>query len=308
MWIEGTPMDDPAPIEDKGAFTDDIVVPASITPDQLIADLERDRMYMAARPGFVRETTGISVAANGDSQPVGLYVFTNLKRAQEYKAWLDTGYVVNGVAFANRSYLTTYVPYTWSIIGAYDIGSVHTSQVVTRTERYSVPDVNQRPLLRARWQTLYTEAVNRGYTGVWLLYSKDADQVSIIYFDDRAAPWDRTAPDFASLDAIGKAAPLGSVFADQGWPLVFDRASWVFGVWFPFALGDQGQPPLWPNSPPFAQPYAGDGVCEPSRGETNATAPTDCTITCGNGVADANETIMNCPSDVRPFNETPGNP
>jgi hypothetical protein len=70
-------------------------------------------------------------------------------------------------------------------------------------------------------------------------------------------------------------------------------------TWLPFHAGDSGAPSLWPNSPPFPQPYAGDGVCEVSRGENSLTAPADCLPACGNGVADAGETTLNCPGDVR---------
>jgi hypothetical protein len=75
--------------------------------------------------------------------------------------------------------------------------------------------------------------------------------------------------------------------------------------WAPFAGGDQGPPSQWPNSPPLPQPSADDGLCEPSRGETSTTAPADCLPSCGDAVADASETTLNCPSDVRPFKENP---
>jgi hypothetical protein len=62
-----------------------------------------------------------------------------------------------------------------------------------------------------------------------------------------------------------------------------------------------GEPSLWPNSPPFPEPYAGDGVCEVSRGETFETAPSDCSATCGDGIAQEGENNMSCPGDVRTF-------
>lgn len=53
------------------------------------------------------------------------------------------------------------------------------------------------------------------------------------------------------------------------------------------------------NSPPFPQPYAGDGVCEVSRGENALNPPSDCPATCGEGVAQPGEDTQKCPGDVR---------
>ncbi|HLL53907.1 MAG TPA: hypothetical protein VK447_10195 [Myxococcaceae bacterium] len=293
-------------LDEKGAFTSDFIVPGSFSAGDLVPVLERDRMYMAARPGFVREYTGIRIAENGDSLPSGRYFFENVKRAEEYKTWLESGYVLDGEGFINRSYIQQYELHAWSVIGSADLGDFRTSQMVTRTERFSVPSGNVRPLLKARWPALLAEARQRGMTGVWLLYSQKERLVSVVYFADRVGQPDAFVPDFTSLKALETAPALGDVFADQGWTRTFDRTSWVFGVWFPFVLGDRGEPALWPYSPPFPMPYAGDGVCEVSRGEDSVNAPGDCVATCGNGVADSGESYLNCPGDVRLFDEQPG--
>jgi hypothetical protein len=112
-------------------------------------------------------------------------------------------------------------------------------------------------------------------------------------------PWDRTTPDFASRDALATAPTMGKVLDTLGWPRVFDRTSWILTHWFPFAPADSGEPASWPHSPPFPEPYPGDGVCVPSRGENHATAPADCGPLCGDGVAQPGETDLDCPSDVR---------
>ena len=80
-----------------------------------------------------------------------------------------------------------------------------------------------------------------------------------------------------------------------------DRTQWVLSIWFRFVVGDHGEPSQWPNLPVFPQPYAGDGVCEVSRGENAQNSSRDCLPTCWNGIQDPGETSANCPGDVRPF-------
>lgn len=107
-------------------------------------------------------------------------------------------------------------------------------------------------------------------------------------------------PDFPGLNTLQSAAPLGAIFDSlSGWTRTLDRTQWVLTVWFPFVLGDHGQPSLWPNSPPLPVPHEADGVCEVSRGETSVSAPSDCGPLCGNKVCNAGENTLNCPGDCR---------
>lgn len=136
--------------------------------------------------------------------------------------------------------------------------------------------------------------------GIWLLYNEQEQLATVVYYADRVVPPDPFVPDFASLGMLASMPPLGDVFADQPWIKTFDRTHWTLTTWFPFVLGDHGEPSLWPNSPPFPEPYPGDGVCEVSRGENGDNSP-DCPATCGDGVAQEGEDTVNCPGDVRPF-------
>ena len=95
-------------------------------------------------------------------------------------------------------------------------------------------------------------AAQRGLTGVWLLYNREEQLVQIVYFADRIVPPHPFIPDFASLGALESAPSLGSSLNPPAdWTRTFDRTQWVLTVWFPFVLGDHGQPSLWPNSPPL---------------------------------------------------------
>ncbi len=168
-----------------------------------------------------------------------------------------------------------------------------------RTERFSVPKGNLKHLLKQKWDDVQAEAAQRGMTSVWLTYNDEENLAQLVYFTDRIVPQDPNQPDFASLGALESAPPLGHHFDLYGWTKTFDRTQWVLTIWFPFELGDHGDPSLWPHSPPFPQPFSGDGVCEVSRGENHRNSPTDCGPRCGNGVCNAGENTQNCPGDCR---------
>ncbi len=288
----------------RGAFTCDFGLSSDLRDDQIGPAIERDRMYMAARPGLIHKHIPISFDANGNVFSGGRYLFDTAEHAREYRDWVFNGYVLDGVSFLKRSYFNP--PggpppecHAWTVIGAHDFGDTHNSQIVLRTERWSLRNA-RRPawILAHRFDAILATAQARGLTSVWLLYDQDEALASLVYFGGRAGPSDPRAPDIASLSALADAPRLGEIFDDQGWKRTFDRTQWALTIWFPFAPGGRGEPALWPNTPPFPQPYQGDGVCEVSRGESAADSP-ECTAMCGDGVVQSGENSMNCPGDVR---------
>ena len=283
----------------EGAFTCDFAIPGTFPIAQAPPALERDRMYQSARPGFVRKLIPLGIDfATGDLLMGGRYLFETEERANEYQQWLVNDFILDGTRFFDRPYFLNPECHAWSLIGAHDFGDLHTTQVVMRTERWTVPAENQRTLLKERWPEIRAEADARGLTGVWLLYNKQERLVSLVYFANRIVPPDPQTPDFASLAALADSPALGHLFNDQAWPKTFDRTQWVLTIWFPFVRGDHGELSLWPNSPPFPLPSCGDGVCEVSRGESNANCP-DCPARCGDGVCNFGEDTTNCPGDCR---------
>ena len=289
----------PGNIQARGAFTCDFTIPGN-SPLDVAPVIERDRMYMAERPGMQRKQIPLRFDnATGDLLSGGRYLFNTRQQAVDYKSWVENEFVLDGTLFFDRPYFLNRDCHSWRVIGAHNFQDLQ-RQVVLRTERWSVPDASQMHTLKQRWPQLMAAASERGLTGAWLLYNKEEQLVQVVYFADRVAPPDPFVPDFASLGALESAPALGSIFDGQpGWSKTFDRTQWVLTVWFPFVLGDHGQPSLWPNSPPLPEAYVGDGVCEVSRGENHASAPTDCGPLCGNGVCDAGEDTRNCPGDCR---------
>jgi hypothetical protein len=256
-----------------GAFTCDFSLSSALPPDQLAAPIERDRMFQSARPGFLRKYIPIRLGAELLSG--GRYLFKTAQDARDYAAWVPTYDVYDG-PFFQRPYFGPAECHPWQVIGAADLPG---AQTVVRTERFQA---DHKLLLELEWPLIRTVAAVRGFSGVWLLYDRADRLASLVYFTDDPA--------------VEGAAPLGALLP---YPRVFDRTSLVLTRWAPFAAGDHGAPSLWPNSPPLPQPTTVDGVCEVSRGESAATASGDCRPTCGNTVADAGETKLDCPGDVR---------
>ena len=289
----------PGNIQARGSFTCDFTIPGN-SPLDVAPVIERDRMYMAARPGFQRKQIPLRFDnATGDLLSGGRYLFNTRQQAEKYKDWAENDFVLDGTLFFDRPYFLNRDCHAWRVIGAHNFGSLE-QQVVLRTERWSVPHGSQMHTLKQRWPLIMAAASERGLTGAWLLYNKEEALVQLVYFADRVAPPDPFVPDFASLGALESAPALGNIFDGQpGWARNFDRTQWVLTVWFPFVLGDHGQPSLWPNSPPLPEARIGDGVCEVSRGESKANAPTDCGAKCGNGVCNAGEDTLSCPGDCR---------
>jgi hypothetical protein len=286
-----------------GAFTCDFGLSSGLATAQIGPSIERDRMYMSARPGMLHKHIPITFdPGSGEALSGGRYLFDTAQHAREYRDWVFNSYVLDGVLFLKRSYFLSPECHAWTVIGTHDFRDIHSSQIVLRTERWSLHNARQPDLmLKQRYDAILATAQARGLTSVWLLYDREEAFVSLVYFGGRVGPSDPREPDYPSLSALADAPPLGQIFDDQGWTRTFDRTQWALTIWFPFALGDRGEPALWPNTPPFPQPYQGDGVCEVSRGESSVTDPDDCPPLCGDGIAQAGENSLNCPGDVRLF-------
>jgi hypothetical protein len=273
-----------------------------VAPDQLAGAIERDRMYQSARPGFQRKLIPIRNDLAAGPQSGGRYLFDTELDARRYRDWLTSEYALDGTRFFDRPIFGDPRCYAWRVIGATDLQPVE-HQVLVRTERFRTPTVGARVVLELLWPLIRAEALERQLTGVWLLYSQADQLASLAYFADRPPDPAPNPLDAAAQTPLGSDSPLGQLIP---FPRVFDRTEWVLTRWSPFVPGDHGQPSAWPNSPPLpVEPTTTDGICEPSRGETSATAPADCLPTCGNAAADAQETTLNCPSDIRPFKAHP---
>jgi hypothetical protein len=241
--------------EDLGAFTCDFGLPGDFPLAAAVPILEQDRINMSARPGFRHKHVPISPDfATGNLFSGGRYLFDSVKAAEAYKFWVENNYFVDGVEFFDRPYFLNPECHAWSVIGSEDFSDIRTTQVVLRTERWTMPEGNLHTKLKEFWPLVRKQAQKRGLSAVWLLYNKKERLVSIVSFADRIGPADTDDLDFESLDALAAEVSLGEAFDDAGWEKLFDRTQWVLTIWFPFKRGDTGEPSVWPNSPPFPKP------------------------------------------------------
>jgi hypothetical protein len=236
------------------AFTCDFAISKNVSPDDIVPMIERDRMMMTARPGFLRKFIPLRIdPASGNFLTGGRYLFRTAEDARQYQMWLWHDFVVDGVAFFDRPFFGHPECHVWDVVGVADLAPCDTHQVVMRTERFLIPATSQDTRLVARWSQILAEARRRWLTGVWLLHDRPEQLVSLVYFAERSAPLTLDASDTVALE---QAPPLGDVFDDQGWTRTFDRTQWVHTLWFPLVLGDHGRPAVWPNSPPLPGPVA----------------------------------------------------
>ena len=231
-------------------------------------------MYMAERPGMQHKHLPLAFdPATGNLFSGGRYLFDKAHQAEAYKAWVQNDFILDGTKFLERPIFIGPECHAWTVIGAHDFEADRLAARAPHRALERAVD-NAKKELRDLWAGIRAEADQRDLSAAWLLYSKhehlaQASSTST----DRVGPADPTMPDFASLGALAGSPALGHSLADLGGSKTFDRSQWILTVWSPFEAGDQGEPSLWPYSPPFPAPFCGDGPCEPSRSETRA-APT----------------------------------
>ena len=130
--------------------------------------------------------------------------------------------MLDGVLFLKGPYFLSPECHAWTVIGTHDFADVHSSQIVLRTERWSLPSARQPAwVLEQKFAAILATAQARGLTSVWLLYDQEEALASLVYFAGRAGPSDPCALDMASLSVLADAPPLGEIFDDQGWKMVY---------------------------------------------------------------------------------------
>jgi hypothetical protein len=276
-----------------GAVSCDFELSPALDPLQIAPIIERDRMFMAARPGMLVKHIPFNPAtATQRIQTGGRYLFDTKENAVHYLDWVARDFVLDGVHFFDRDYFIDPRCHTWEVIGAVDFTSFWTTHYVIRTERWAAPPLHTRQKVEARWGQIRAEAESRGLSGARLLYNNSEQLIEILHLADRS---------LGDTVAIGALPSLGLPLLQDGCTSQFDRTQFVVTIWPPFVAGDRGPAAPYPNSPPLPLPYCGDGVCEVSRGEEASACPLDCPPHCGNATCEAaeGENDRSCPGDCR---------
>jgi hypothetical protein len=298
-------------LQAKGAFSCDFGIDFTKTTEPIAAEIERDRIFMQRfaleytqpdHPGMMQKHIPIALASDTIGYAGGRYLFQGRKQAATYADFVKRRYTYPAnTQFLQRTEFFDAECRDFSVIAAWRFADLD-QQTVVRTERFDTglsdpwEELALSAQLRAASQGIIDSAAAAGYAEVHVLHNMDEHKVQLNYYGRRQMPAG-PSPDVAAMGAIASAAPLGAPLEGLGLTRVFDRSSFVLTVWLPFAEGDRGQASLWPGAPALPSPFCGDGVCEPSRGETNATCPSDCAPNCGDGICQADESQATCPSD-----------
>jgi hypothetical protein len=247
----------PGPIEVEGAVFDDFRLTNHLPPDQAPAVIERDRLHMAARPGFNRKLLPLRVEPDsGVAYCGGRYLLQTYENAVEFARWVSEDFAIDGTLILERPDFADVTAQVWHVLGAHDFTSLHDTQKVMRVERWETRAGGER-WLEGRWPALRDRAEERGLASVWLLHNGEAGAAALVSVSDAIPGASRESPDFASLRALEGIPSLAADGEAAGYlSKLFDRTSWVFTIWFPYRDGEINAASLWPNSPPLPSPAA----------------------------------------------------
>lgn len=246
----------PGPIPCEGAAFDDFRLTSHLPPEAAPAVIERDRLHMAARPGFERKLLPLRVEpATGTAYSGGRYLLDTYENARAFADWVENEFELDGVLILKRPAFAEVTTHLWRVLGAEDFKDVHTTQQVYRTEIWKLERPGSGDAIAGLWPSLRDEAADRGCSALWLLYDEDGGKVSLVTIAERLPGTGGGGPDFKSVEALEKAPSLGMRWDQSGSARkTFDRTHWVYTIWFPRVHGKDVEPALWPNSPPLPAP------------------------------------------------------
>lgn len=240
------------PIHAEGAVTVDFGLPGNLPFDLVVPVIERDRMHMAARPGFRQKHLPIrSDPSTGNFLSGGRYLFDTVEHAEQYKSWAENDFVLDGIKFFERPVFLNPAATVWRVVGAQN-WSDPASHFMIRSERWRLEPGHDYTIEQA-WPAICAAAEKRDLASAWLLHNPIERLAGIVSIARRSMPVNPD-PDDATLRAFEASPSLGTMFDEPKWTKEFDRTSWVLTIWFPVVEGKPDVPALWPNSPPMPAP------------------------------------------------------
>jgi hypothetical protein len=248
----------PGPIPCEGAVFDDFRLTDSLPPEAAPAVIERDRLIMAARPGFERKLLPLRVEPEtGTAYSGGRYLLDTYENAVAFADWCGREFEIDGVLILERPDFAEVTAHVWHVIGAHDFKDIHTAQHVYRTEIWKMAQAGAGDRLASQWPALRDRAEEEGRSALWLLYNDARREASLVTIAARTGTPPKGQLDFASLRALERAPSFGEEWVRSGAAAkTFDRTHWVFTIWFPNTGDERAEAPLWPNSPPLPAPGA----------------------------------------------------
>ncbi|MEL6339128.1 MAG: hypothetical protein AAFQ65_04425 [Myxococcota bacterium] len=296
-----------ARIPSRGAFSCDFAIDFTKTMEPIGATIERDRILFQRfaleqtdpdRPGMIQKYIPFVDTSPTTALSGGRYLFQGRLQAVRYEEFITERIKFPGdTQFLDRPEFSDPDCRDWTTLLAWRFAPVET-ETAFRTERFDtgrdsfLEELALAAKLLALAPSLVREAERRGYSQLQILHNLRDHKVQLVYFASRVG---ESSPDGEALAFLASQPALAHEL-DLGLIPALDRTSFALTVWLPYAPGDEGDAALWPNSPPFPEPFCGDGVCVPSRGEP-VSCPADCSPDCGDAVCQSDESVAACPSD-----------
>ncbi len=299
-------------IHSLGAFSCDFSIDFQLVSEPLGATIERDRILFQRfaeeftgpqSPGMIQKHIPFVSSSPTTAWAGGRYLFQGRVQAAQYEEFITERMMYPGTTqFLDRPEFSLPDCKDWTTLVAWEFSPVDDSTAF-RTERFSTnrdslwSELRLTGELLGRAPDLVSEAESAGFAQIQILQNLSEHEVQLVYYSPRLTPNDGIAPDGAAFGSLISRPPLAEMLDDLGLSTVLDRTSFTLNVWLPYEDGDQGQASVWPNSGPFPEPWCGDSVCVPSRGETADTCSADCSPQCGDTVCQPGEAVDTCPTD-----------
>ncbi|MDJ0929391.1 MAG: hypothetical protein QNJ73_17260 [Gammaproteobacteria bacterium] len=244
---------EPGPIAVEGAVFDDFLLTDHLPADQAPGVIERDRLLMAARPGFNRKLLPLRLEPDsGRAYSGGRYLLDTHENAVEFARWVKEDFAIDGTLLLERPDFAEVTAQVWRVIGAHDFARLADAQKVVRVERWTTAP-GAESWLENNWPTWRDRAEEAGLASVWLVHNGEQREASLVMVND--APTPAAEPDFTSVAALENLPSLATDAEAAGLlTRVFDRTSWIFTIWLPYRDGADNAPAIWPNSPPLPAP------------------------------------------------------
>lgn len=199
------------------------------------ADLDAPAAIAAAFPLF--EAQYITFMPEPSSTKM-FASFDTWTRAWQFKAWLEHAYSPAGTRFLDRPLLLLRDCHVWERLARWEDLSPRPVHAM-RTERLYIPALSGpqlRWLLHDRFLDIQAEAIDRGYTAAWLLYSEAEQLVSLVYSASDA-------------DEPHGEPPLLGLLRLTSDEATVNHSPWIPSIWSPFMSGRQREYAVWPYTP-----------------------------------------------------------
>lgn len=243
------------PIQAEAAFTSDFALDDSISTQDIVNMLERERPNMDIRPGMRHKYTPLRFdPATGTKYIGGRYLFDTWENVLDYNHFTNEElFPAPGVKFWER-FIDVNKHY-WKVTGAHDFKPMATAHHINRFERYSYTSGKVEELLKQVWPTIRDDAEKQGLSSVWLMFQPEEKEIGIITVGEKTNDADPAVAASRGLARLENAQPFGRHLPTElGLVKLLDRTSLIISSWLPESRALGGAHSSFDVSPPHPMP------------------------------------------------------